>query len=68
MTSAVLTRLNETRESYARRRALWRDLAGATPSVLTEIEAAMARADVEGDAETQVVREILATQRTRMGA
>ena len=65
MTSTVLTRLREIRESYARRRALWRELSAyTTTDDLNDIEAAIARSDAEADPETQEIRRFLAAQRT----
>ena len=65
MTSSVLTRMHEIRESYARRRALWRELSAyTTAGDLNDIEAAIARTDdAETDPETQEIRRILAAQR-----
>ncbi|MCW2890754.1 MAG: hypothetical protein QOH87_4556 [Trebonia sp.] len=64
MTSTVLTRLQEIRESYARRRALWRELSAyTTAGDLNDIEAAIARSDAEADPATQEIRRFLAAQR-----
>ena len=65
MTTTVLTRLREIRESHARRRALWRELSAyTTAGDLNDIEAAIARSgDAEADAETQEIRRFLAAQR-----
>jgi hypothetical protein len=65
MTTAVLNRLHEIRESYARRRALWRELSAyTTAGDLNDIEAAIARSDdTETDQETQEIRRFLAAQR-----
>jgi hypothetical protein len=67
MTTSVLTRLNEIRESYARRRALWRELSAyTTDGELNDIEAAVDRSDSEGDPRTREVRRILATRRAEL--
>ena len=65
MATSVLTRLNEIRESHARRRTLWRELSAyTTASDLNDIEAAIARSDgAEADPETQAIRRFLAAQR-----
>lgn len=64
MTTSVLTRLQEIRESYAQRRALWRELSAyTTENDLNDIEAAVDRAEAEGDSQTWEVRRILAAQR-----
>lgn len=64
MTTSVLTRLQEIRESYAQRRALWRELSAySTDNDLNDIEAAIDRAEAEGDPQTMEVRRILAAQR-----
>jgi hypothetical protein len=68
MTSTALTRLQEIRESYARRRALWRELSAyTTTDDLNDIEAAIARSDAEADPETQEIRRFLAAQRNMAG-
>jgi hypothetical protein len=66
MTTSVLTRLQEIRGDYARRRTLWRELSAyTTASDLNDIEAAIARcADAETDPETRDIRRFLANQRT----
>ena len=65
MTTTVLTRLREIRESHARRRALWRELSAyTTAGDLNDIEAAIARSgDAESDAQTQEIRRFLAARR-----
>jgi hypothetical protein len=65
MTTAVLNRLHEIRESRARRRALWRELSAyTTAGDLNDIEAAIARSDdTETDQETREIRRFLAAQR-----
>jgi len=65
MTTSILTRLQEARESRARRRALWRELSAyTTTGDLNDIEAAIARSgDAQADAETQEIRRFLAAQR-----
>jgi len=64
MTTAILSRLRDIRESQAQRRTLWRELACYTStSDLNDLEAAVARHD---DAETADVRRILAAQRIRI--
>ena len=65
MATAVLSRLTEIRDAYARRRALQRELSAYTTAVdLSDIEAAIARCDHTGtDPETLEVRRILAAQR-----
>lgn len=61
MTSTILTRLRDLRESYAQRRALWRELgAYTTANDLNDLEAVIARYD---DAETEDIRHILAAHR-----
>jgi hypothetical protein len=66
MTSSVLSRLQEFRESQARRRTLWRELSTYTTDAdLNDIEAAIARCDdAEADLETREIRNFLAAQRT----
>ena len=65
MATAVLTRLAELRESIHQQRTLRRELSHyATESDLNDLEAAIARAEVESDPETQEIRRILASQRT----
>ena len=65
MTTSVLSRLSEIRESYARRRDLRRELSVyTTADDLNDIEAAIARSgDAETDPETQEIRRFLAVQR-----
>jgi hypothetical protein len=64
MTTTILTRLQEIRESYARRRVLWRELSAYTSTGdLNDIEAAIARSGAEADPETQAIRRFLAAQR-----
>jgi hypothetical protein len=65
MTISILTRLQEIRESRARRRILWRELSAyTTTGDLNDIEAAIARSgDAETDPETQEIRRFLAAQR-----
>ena len=65
MTISILTRLQEIRESHARRRILWRELSAYTTTEdLNDIEAAIARSgDAETDPETQEIRRFLAAQR-----
>jgi hypothetical protein len=65
MTTTVLTRLREIRESHARRRALWRELSAyTTAGDLNDIEAAIARSDdVDTDPQTQEIRRFLAARR-----
>jgi hypothetical protein len=66
MTSSVLSRFQEFRESQARRRTLWRELSTYTTDAdLNDIEAAIARCDdAETDPETLEIRNFLAAQRT----
>jgi hypothetical protein len=68
MKTAVLTRLSEIREAYARRQIMWRELSAyTTANDLNDIEAAIARTDgAEADPETQEVRRIIAAQRFSM--
>ena len=67
MTTSVLTRLHEIRESQARRRALWRELSVyTTDNDLNDIEAAIARSGAENDPQTREVRRILAAQRAAL--
>jgi hypothetical protein len=65
MTTSVLNRLHEIRESHARRRALWRELSDyTTASDLNDIEATIARSDeAETDPETREIVRFLAAQR-----
>jgi hypothetical protein len=64
MTTSVLTKLNEMRDSYSRRRALWRELSAYnTDNDLNDLEAAIDRSNTEGDPRTLEVRRILAAQR-----
>ena len=69
MTTAIISRLREIRESYAQRQALWRELAAcASDGDLLDLEAALARQDEdaaggEKDAETQEIRRFLVSQR-----
>ncbi|HEY0938374.1 MAG TPA: hypothetical protein VGD91_32080 [Trebonia sp.] len=65
MATAVLSRLTEIRDAYARRRTLWRELSTyTTADDLTDIEAAIARCDdAETDPETSEIRRIVAAQR-----
>jgi hypothetical protein len=67
MTSSVSSRLSEIRESYARRRALWRELTSyITADDLNDIEAAVDRCDDEAGTDPQIgeIRRILAAQRS----
>jgi len=67
MTSSVLSRLSEVRESYARRRALWRELTSyITADDLNDIEAAVDRCDDDAGTDPQIgeIRRILAAQRS----
>ena len=66
MTTSVLSRIHEIRESYAPRRTLWRELTSyITADDLNDIEAAVDRCDDEGnDPQTQEIRRILAAQRS----
>ena len=65
MTTSVLSRLQEIREDYARRRTLWRELSAyTTAGDLNDIEAAIARSDDgDTDPETQEIRRFLAARR-----
>ena len=64
MTASILTRLQEIRESHARRRVLWRELSAyTTTDDLNDIEAAIARSGAETDPQTQQIRRFLAAQR-----
>lgn len=65
MTTSVLSRLSDIRESHARRRALWRELSAyTTHGGLDDLEAALARCDdAETDQETREVRRFLASRR-----
>jgi hypothetical protein len=65
MTTSVLNRLQEIRESHARRRTLWRELSAyTTAGDLNDIEAAIDRCDdAETHPETQEIRRFLAAQR-----
>ena len=67
MTSSVLSRLSEIRESYARRRALWRELTSyITADDLNDIEAAVDRCDDDAGTDPQIaeIRRVLAAQRS----
>jgi hypothetical protein len=62
LTTTLAARVREARESQARRRTLWRELAQyTTADDLNDLEAAVARHD---DAETREIRRILAAQRS----
>jgi len=64
MTPTVLTRLQEFRAEYARRRTLWRELSAYTSvDDLNDIEAAIARSNAENDPETMEIRRFLAARR-----
>lgn len=64
MTTSVLNRLHEIRESHVRRRNLWRELSAYTTTHdLNDLEAAIARSGAEYDPQTQEIRRILAAQR-----
>lgn len=65
MATAVLTRLHEMREQYARRRALRRELSTyTTVDDLNDIEAAIDRCDEAAtDPETLEIRRFIAAQR-----
>jgi hypothetical protein len=65
MTTSVLTRLQEIRESHTRRRMLWRELSAyKTAGDLNDLEAAIARSPgAESDPETREIRRFLAVQR-----
>jgi hypothetical protein len=69
MATSVMNRLSEIRDSYARRRTLWRELSTyTTTSDLNDIEAAIARTDnAETDPRTQEIRRILGAQRSALG-
>jgi hypothetical protein len=65
MTNPVLTRFQEIRDGYARRRTLWRELSAyTTAGELNDLEAAVARSENPADSETQEIRRFLAAQRT----
>jgi hypothetical protein len=66
MTTSVLSRLHDIRESYARRRTLWRELASyITADDLNDIEAAVDRCDDAGtDPQIEEIRRILTAQRS----
>ncbi|HTU77062.1 MAG TPA: hypothetical protein VMG38_26430 [Trebonia sp.] len=62
LTTALRAQLREGRESRARRRRLWRELAQyTTTDDLNDLEATVARYD---DADTRDIRRILAAQRS----
>jgi hypothetical protein len=64
MTATLLHRLNEVRDGYARRRSLWRELdAYTTAGDLTDLEAAIARSEADGNTETTEIRSILTAKR-----
>jgi hypothetical protein len=68
MTTSVLNRLHEIRESYARRRTLWRELSAyTTAGDLNDLEAAIARSGAELDPQTQQISRFLAVQRNCRG-
>jgi hypothetical protein len=61
MSSAIISRLRDIRESYVERKALRRELAAyTTEAELNDIEAALDRYDYT---ETEEIRGILASQR-----
>jgi hypothetical protein len=65
MTNSVLTRFQEIRDGYTRRRTLWRELSAyTTADDLNDLEAAISRSEHPADAETQEIRRFLAAQRT----
>jgi hypothetical protein len=67
MTTSVLSRLHEIRESYGRRHALWRELTSyITADDLNDIEAAVDRCDDGTGADPRIgeIRRILAAQRS----
>jgi hypothetical protein len=66
MAASVLTRWQEIRGEWARRRTLWRELSAYTSAHdLNDLEAAIARTDgAEADPETQEIRRFLASRRT----
>ena len=67
MATAVLTRLTEIRESYARRRALWREMDGyETEDALNDIEAAIYRTEAETGSSHSELREVIAAKRTEL--
>jgi hypothetical protein len=67
MATAVITRLAEIREAYARRRALWRELDGfTTEDALADLEAAISRSESEDDPETRELRHIVAAKRMEL--
>jgi hypothetical protein len=67
MATAVLTRLTEIRESYARRRALYRELDSyVTEDELNDIEAAIYRAEEESGSDTWELRQVVAAKRSAL--
>ena len=67
MATTVLTRLTEIRESYARRRALWRELdTYMTEDALNDIEAAIYRSEAESGSDTWELRQIVAAKRSQL--
>ena len=68
MTTSVLSRLHEIRESYARRRTLWRELSSyITADDLNDIEGALDRCDDdESDPQTRQIRQFLAARRATL--
>jgi hypothetical protein len=67
MATAVITRLAEIREAYARRRALWRELDGyTTEDSLADIEAAIERSGSETDSDTRQLRRIVSAKRLEL--
>ncbi len=64
MTTSVLNRLHEIRESHVRRRNLRRELSAYTTTHdLNDLEAAIARSGAEYDPQTEEIRRFLAAQR-----
>jgi hypothetical protein len=67
MATAVITRLAEIREAYARRRTLWRELDGyMTEGALNDLDAAITRSEAETGADTYELRQVVAAKRTAL--
>ena len=67
MATAVLTRLTEIRQSYAKRRALYRELDSyMTEGALNDIEAAIYRTETETGENNWELRQVVAAKRSEM--
>lgn len=67
MATAVLSRLTEIRESYARRRALYREMDSyTTEGALNDIEAAIYRTEAETGSDHWELRQVIAAKRNEL--